>query len=308
MDDSMHPVAMAAIRRACQFLVDRQDDDGFWRDYCALPPGPSSQWVTAFVGHALLCARFALEETESVNRALFALRSSCRPTGWSYNPAVATDADTTSWVIRLFVRANAELPIEPLSTLAAYLSPEGGARTFICGSKYGRWTIEHLDVTAVLGLAMKESGALGPELERLRRWTLDQRNGDGIWISFWWTFDAYATARMLEFLAATGGIPVEVVEASSRYLQGRSSTTAMETANLLMMASGVGANVDSWVSLLLGSQRADGRWPPSRVLKVPDQKKASENETAFEDGNSLMSTAMSVLALTEVLRNHCDRA
>jgi squalene cyclase len=308
MGDAMHTPALAAIVGACRYLVGRQGRDGFWRDY-ELPPGASTEWVTAFVGYALLGARSACAHTDSFSRALSALRSSCRPSGWGYNAAVATDADTTAWAVRSFVRAHAELPIEPISCLEAYVGPGGGARTFVCGPRYGRWTIEHVDVTAVLGLAMKEAGASGSALERVRRWTLDQRNGDGLWTSFWWTFDAYATARVLEFLAGTGGIPGDVVEASRCYVeQRRDSATAMETANLLMISSRAGACPDAWISSLLGRQRSDGGWPPSRVLKVPNQKTASEDESAFEDGNGLMSTAMAVMALTEILGKDCDRA
>jgi hypothetical protein len=301
MGDTLHTPALAALVSACHYLAGRQERDGFWRDY-DLPPGPSSEWVTAFVGYALLGARFACTHTESFSRALSALRLSCRSSGWGYNAAVAADADSTAWAVRSFVRANTEVPIEPISCLAAYVGPEGGARTFVCGPKYGRWTIEHVDVTAVLGLAMKEAGASGSALDRVRRWTLDQRNGDGLWTSFWWTFDAYATARVLEFLASTGGIPGDVVEASRCYVEKRRDyTTAAETANLLMMASRVGACPDAWIPSLLGCQRSDGGWPPSRVLKVPNQKTASEDELAFEDGNGLMSTAMAVMALTGIL-------
>ena len=299
---------MSAIGRACCFLVARQESGGFWRDYNTLPPGPSSEWVTAFVVYALLCARSTFRHTQSFSRARFALCSSCRPAGWGYNASIATDADTTSWVVRSLVRANAELPIDPISCLEAYIGPAGGARTFVCGPRYGRWTIEHVDVTAVLGLAMKEAGASHSALERVRRWALDQRNGDGLWTSFWWTFDAYASARMLEFLSRTGGIPSDIVEASRRYIERRrDSTTAMETANLLTMALRVGANPNPWVCSLLGSQRSDGGWPPSRVLKVPDQKTVSNDKAVFEDGNRLMSTAMAVMALTEVLEKDCDR-
>jgi len=305
MSDALHQSATAAVVSACRFLVGRQEPDGFWRDY-ELPPGPSSEWVTAFVVYALLGARFACTQHGSLSRALSALRSSCRPSGWGYNAAVATDADTTSWVVRSFVRAGAALPVEPVSCLAAYVSPEGGARTFVCGPRYGNWTFEHADVTAVLGLAMKEAGAPDSTLQRVRRWTLGHRDGGGLWTSFWWTFGAYATARMLEFLECTGGIPGDVVEASSNYVEGRrDSATAMETANLLMMASRVNASTVALLSSLLGLQSPDGGWPPSRVLKVPDQRGAAGGEAdapAFADVNRLMSTAMAVLALTEILR------
>jgi hypothetical protein len=156
---------------------------------------------------------------------------------------------------------------------------------------------------------MKEVGVEDSALEQMREWTLGQRTGDGLWTPFWWTFNAYATAHMLEFLAATGGIPADVVEASRHYLEKKTdSTTAMESANLLMMALRVGVCSSPWISPLLGQQRFDGGWPPSRVLKVPDQKTACGDGEAFEDMKGLMSTAMAVMALTELLENNLDQA
>lgn len=306
MNEQFQTLTTAAIQSACRFLAAGQEPDGFWRDY-ALPPGPSSEWVTAFVGYAL--AGTGPAHAESINRGLSAVRSSRRPSGWGYNPRVATDADTTSWVVRWFLRTRTALPVEPVPCLEGYVSPEGGARTFVCGPRYGRWTIEHADVTAVLGLAMKEAGAGDSTLGRIRRWALDQRNSDGLWTSFWWSFDAYAAARMLELLAGTGGIPADVAEAARAYLETKTdSSTPMETANLLMMASRVGVSPEAWLSPLLDSQRSGGGWPPSRVLKVPDQKTASGNDEVFEDCNGLMSTAMALMALTDFLGNGHDPA
>jgi hypothetical protein len=308
VSDLVQLAASAARENGCRFLVAGQQRDGFWRDY-SLPPGPSSEWVTAFVGYALLGSRSAGAQPEALSDALSALRLSHRSTGWGYNAAVATDADTTSWVVRSFTRAKQELPLEPISCLEGYVGPEGGARTFVTGPRYGRWTTEHVDVTAVLGLAMKEAGASLPALERVRRWLLNQRNAGGLWTSFWWTFDAYATARVLEFLAGTGGIPSDVVAASRYYLEtSQSPRTVMETANLLMMALRVRVCPDAWIDSLLDRQRADGGWPPSRVLKVPNQQTAADDEAAFADGNRLMSTSMAVMALTEVLESNRERA
>jgi len=46
----------------------------------------------------------------------------------------------------------------------------------------------------------------------------------------------------------------------------------------------------------------DGAWPPSRVLKVPDQRATPDGDAVFEDVNRLMSTAMAVMALAEYVR------
>lgn len=107
------------------------------------------------------------------------------------------------------------LPIDPVSCLQAYIGPGGGAQTFLNQPKYGSWAVEHVDVTPVVGLALAEAGAPAPVIGRLREWILARRNPEGTWNSFWWTFDAYATARNVEFLARSGGIPEAFVKMSS---------------------------------------------------------------------------------------------
>jgi hypothetical protein len=298
--------AATAIERACGFVVAKQSADGFWRDY-ALAVGASTAWVTAVVGYALSGAHGVFADDAALSRALTALRVSCRASGWGYNAAVATDADTTSWVVRWFARIKAPLPLEPIACLQAYLTADGGARTFACSPRFGRWAVEHADVTAVVGLAMTETGAGASELAPLRRWTLDQQQRYGMWTSFWWTFDAYCHAHMLEFLSGSGGIPTDVLNVSRGYLATTArAETSMEEANLLKLALVAGASADSHVSALLERQGPDGGWPPSRVLKVPDQTGASEDEAAFEDVNGLMSTAMSIIALTTFLSGDSD--
>jgi hypothetical protein len=303
MSPELRERAAAALHDAVHFLAARQDGDGFWYDY-ALPPGPSREWVTAFVGYALTGGPQTVPSMEAVGRAYAAVAASCRPAGWGYNPAVATDADTTSWAVRWFARGGMPLPLDPVPCLEGYLGAEGGARTFACGPRYGSWTHEHPDVTAVLGLALRETGGDGSMIDRVRRWLLGKRNAEGLWTSFWWTFDAYSHARALEFLDATGGVPVEVTAAARRSLGAPTPpASAMEEANLLMVALAAGSSPDPWISRLLGSRLPDGGWPPSRVLKVPDQKAPRTDDAAFADVHRLMSTAMAVMALGRFLED-----
>ena len=288
-----------AIEHACRFLAAAQQPDGFWRDY-ALAPGPSTQWVTAFVGYALAVAG-ARTGDDPLARALLALQSSVRSAGWGYNAAIAPDADSTSWAIRLFLRTGTAVPIEPVPVLTADLGPNGGARTFACGPRYGRWTLEHIDVTAVVALALKEAGAGDAVVCRAREWILGGRTHDGLWTGFWWTFDAYVIAQTLELLAATGGVPHPVAEASRRYLKQRADPdTVMEAASLLIIAQRTQVSGRVWRDLLLARQLTDGSWPPSRGLRVPDQHGSGTDGEVFADANRLMSTAMAVMALSMV--------
>lgn len=290
-----------AIRRGSCFLIEKQDCDGFWRDF-ALTPGPSSTWVTACVSLALIDAESpSAAQTRAVAAAVEAARAIYTSSGWGYNQGVAADADTTAWVVRWFRRIGAVLPIDPLSCLQAYIGPGGGVRTFLNQPKYGNWAVEHVDVTPLVGLALAEAGAPAALTERLRSWILARRNSAGTWNSFWWTFDAYATARNVEFLARSGGLPTDVRADVQRFLYARQSpTSAIEEAHLLLahvlVASAV-QEAEPLVQRLLARQLGQGGWPPSRVLKVPGQRPGQSGEGVFEDGQGLMSTAMVLMAL-----------
>jgi len=281
------------VARGARFLLEAQDGDGFWRDY-AMPPGASTQWVTAVCGFALDVAGVA------ARHGLDALRASCRATGWGYNASVATDADSTAWALRWFARAGVVPPVAAIDCLAAYLDGDGGARTFTRDPRYGRWTSPHVDVTAMLGLALVEAGAPGELIERVRTWLLAQRNRDGVWSSFWWTFDAYATARVLELLAATGGIPGDVRDAAVSWaVEARpaSARSAMEAAHSLIAARTLGLAPAPWIAALVEQQCADGGWPASRVLVLPAQGAPAADEPVFADDRRAMSTAMALIAL-----------
>ena len=296
----MLPEVAEAIRRGSGYLVSKQDPDGFWRDF-ALLPGASSTWVTACVAYSLVEQSPPGAQAQALASAAEAVQAVHGPAGWGYNQKVAPDADTTAWVIRWFRKAGAALPIDPVSCLQVYLGTNGGARTFLNQPRYGRWAVEHVDVTPVVGLALVEAGAPTLLLGRLREWILAKRNSDGVWNSFWWTFDAYATARNVEFLVRSGGIPEAVREDVQRFLRiHRSPESAMEGAHLLLahalVETGAG-EATRLVQTLLEWQLDQGGWPSSRVLKIPDQRADDSGEAVFADVQGLMSTAMVVMAL-----------
>src|SRR5215213_3103181 len=88
-----------AVVGGARFLLERQDRDGFWRDY-ELPPGQSEAWTTSYVGVALGRAVPDVAEA-ALARARSAVAAVAQPQGWGYNSATACDADTTSWALRL---------------------------------------------------------------------------------------------------------------------------------------------------------------------------------------------------------------
>lgn len=154
MNEMLSTRIRQAIARGACHLVDRQQADGYWRD--RLVPGAGTEWVTAFVGYALSGAGGG--HAEPVALGLSALDASCRETGWGYNDGVATDADSSAWATRWYARLGMPMAIDAVDCLAAYLGPEGGARTFASAPRYGRWIQEHADVTAARHPARRRRG------------------------------------------------------------------------------------------------------------------------------------------------------
>jgi hypothetical protein len=284
------------------FLLNHHDADGFWRDY-ALPPGPSEAWTTAYVGWVLANAPTSVRSVNALRSAADALHTIRRSTGWGYNRTTATDADSTAWTWRFLASLDDLRGVAAAPSLHPYLSKDGGARTFLHIERFGTWALHHADVTPVVGLALIEIGSEHLIVDRVRRASLESRRADGIWTSFWWSTDAYATARNLEFLAASGGLPREVSRAARDWLLSLTRPSSpSEAAHHLMIATTLGICREAIcmpiVEMLLDSQLDDCGWGPSSVLRVPNQwKEKAQQDPVYEDTRRLMSTAMAIQAL-----------
>lgn len=275
------------VREGVRYLCERQHADGMWRDY-ALEPGPSDAWVTAVAGCAL--ARVATRASPaSIDRARRALLAAVRPEGWGYNGTTACDADSTAWAVRLLGRGGA--------ALSRYLDEGGRAHTFADAVRFGTWAGAHADVTAVAGLALAETGAPRWIVRQMRRATLDDQQPGGSWRAFWWAHDAYATARNLELLAATGGVPPRVGARTRAWLQAAPAPRdAVAAASLLAVAVHAGAPHLPARRALLALRRPDGSWPPSPALVDHDQRTGARREPVADAGGTV-STALALMSL-----------
>jgi hypothetical protein len=279
-----HEVAAGAA-----FLLAHQDDDGMWRDY-ALEPGAGDCWPTAMAGIALDAVGGA---HEAVDAARAALCVRARREGWGFNGATACDADSTAWAIRLLGYGAA--------LLSPYLDPRGDAHTFADPLRFGSWAWAHADVTALAGLALAEAGGPDWAVRLLRNACLRSRRANGAWTAFWWTTDAYATARSLELLARSGGIPAAVAAAARGWLAPRPRPRdAFTAAADLSVAVLCGAPLARRIADLEARQLPDGGWPPSAALLVPDQGDGRPGE-GHEDRRRVVSTAAALLALAAAL-------
>jgi Prenyltransferase and squalene oxidase repeat len=299
-----------AVAAACEFLIGHQDPDGHWRDY-ELPPGRSESWTTGCVGVAMHRAdEFVLpdaDRTRAVDHAVAALRDSRRPGGWGYNRNTACDADSTSWAVCLLAARDAD-PTVSAAVFSDYVTPTGGVRTFPSPTRFGSWADEHDEIAPLVGLALLALGDTATTAAVRTRILNRHPHHDG-WRPFWWQSDAYVVAHSLTFLARSGGIPAPIAAAESARLTdaldpaGASRESSFDTAQRLITAVHLhaAAHVDLLRHTLLTAQHNDGSWPASPGLLVPNQRDP-DLRLLFADDRKLLSTAMSVLALTAAAR------
>ncbi|MBJ7332598.1 MAG: hypothetical protein JHC95_22070 [Solirubrobacteraceae bacterium] len=288
------------IEDAEALLLAAQDADGAWRDY-ALEPGRSDAWTTAVVATALVAPPVLPEAVPAIARACAFLHASRRHDGWGYNAQTASDADTTAWTLTLLAAADDLRGVDPVALLAPRIDAGGGAHTF-AGGRFGSWSQEHPEVTAVVGSLLFEQGA-GPGV--IARISATQQP-DGAWPAFWWTDDAYVTARSLLTLRQAGTLTREAARLGRDWLARRLArpATAFGEAHLVLAASALDdeALVERATRRLLARREPDGGWPSSRTLLVPAQHGLPHAGVAFADDRRLMTTAVAVSALKEARR------
>ncbi len=237
-------------------------------------------------------------QSPAFESAVQSLQANRKPGGWGYNSSTAVDADSTAWVLRFMARMQHPCVRDVARYLSPFIQQGGGVRTFP-SERFGRWAQPHADVTPVVGLALLECGGDPDIIEQLRAWSLANQSPDGHWHSFWWATDAYATARNLEFLAATGGLTDAVIDAARRWFAGQSpASSSFEAAHQLIISILLETISDRFTENLLRLQLPDGSWPASAVLLVPDQSNADVSPSIHADSKRLMSTAMALHALT----------
>jgi hypothetical protein len=281
---------MSSLADGARFLRAGQAPDGLWRDY-ALEPGAAETWTTCAAALALAVADPGPTSAAAIARARAAVRARARDGGWGYNAHTACDADSTAWAVRLLGVGAA--------ALGPYLDPAGHAHTFADPALFGTWAGRHADVTALAGLALVAAGAPDDAIATVRAAVLAARAPGGGWRAFWWTTDLYASARALEFLAATGGIPPDAGVGARAQLDGaraRAAESALDAAQRLRVAMLAGADVRPHRADLLRRQDPDGGWPPSAALLVPDQRTGAPGPP-HADPDRVMTTALALLAL-----------
>lgn len=302
--DSLNTAVDAAIR----FLLGSRTARGWWQDFPSLARG-SEEWVTAYVGYALATApderayqaacdawvlltgrRQPIIESPGSERRT--------PEGWGFSASSFSDADSTTWALRLAQAVGAGQSMRArlaIQFLEQHLLPNGGLATFRTARKvpgfpavdlwkapgYKGWCSAHACVTAA-------AAALQGWGESCRDFLRTSQRPDGSWKGYWWCDDEYTTALAAEALArhsdprdhcrvhkavewAAGRIGPEGAAYSAAYggLSPFATAWCVRTLVLAQNLSSVRDTLTLAVEWLRECQRPDGAWPPSARMRLP---------------------------------------
>jgi Squalene-hopene cyclase C-terminal domain len=281
----------AAIVSAVDHLRQARWSSGWWQEFDTLA-GPSTDWVTAYVGAAL--AESGDDAACSMAEEAWQLlaRHARQPGGWAYNSSVPPDADSTAWTLRLAAALGVDSGEPHVAAgeafVAGHVLPNGGVATFAAdgpiraftrvdpGVSFEGWCTAQACVSAVVG------GLDLPTTPRVLEYLRRTQRADGSWPAYWWQGDGYATALAAEALAAAGDPgDAAAIDKAERWAVGvlerrtfpRPSPFETAWCARVLVLRGdndeVAAALERALTSLLETQRSDGSWPPSAKLRIP---------------------------------------
>jgi len=293
----------SAEEKAGRFLKSAQRSDGMWEDFATHRSGSSTCWVTAYLGSLLDASGHGLYRRHVHSARAALLRSRHSDGGWGYQPAVPSDADSTSFAVLTLLgdsRHRDELDGAVAFLLKHEDASRGGFRTYwspevlqkyrpsATAETFRGWCSSHLSVTAAAVRALLNAGlsSLEAAIERALRYIMDHRNANGCWNCYWWIDHYYPTYQALSAIARFPEVFRSVYPGALAWLvkaqcnEGGWSTsvdgkqcafsTALAVRSLLLSDEpryrGAIAKGLRW---LVTSQSADGSWHSVPILRIP---------------------------------------
>jgi squalene cyclase len=312
-------VAHSAARSSAAFLLSRQSREGCWTDW-DLPPGPSDQWTTAYIGCRLAAAPGPLASSSAPARsaaAAWLVEHEFPGGGWGYSDVVGADADSTAWALLFLARQAAPIGRSSYEFLASFQQLDGGFSTYGADAGLGSWCRPQVEVTALAARALLCAGikeqewlaadkaAVDMAVRRALRYLACHERPDGTWGSFWWASPLYATAAVLSLVRDTCAVAES--EVIGKGLANVVPGNAFEQALLLECLVGAGefggGGISVMLDALLGTQLDDGSWPSAPILRLADRDACAPAGPLFADQNRLFTTATVLGALSMVLKS-----
>ncbi|PTL80822.1 prenyltransferase/squalene oxidase repeat-containing protein [Vitiosangium sp. GDMCC 1.1324] len=306
-EEELETTLTEALARARRFLESARTADGRWLDFrFRFVVGDrdviSSQWVTAYVGHALARVK---GDPATLERARDWLMGHPHPGGgWGFSLATPADADSIANVVHFLSHWRGEpgwdaALSEACEQLLRYWDEaEGGFRTYRPAEKPSlngwasypgsSWCDIHLCVTALAGQALYAAGAPGhrPLLEACARRLRACQAPEGFWEAYWWHGRTYATFHAARLLSLLGGAS-EPVALAARWVLGAQRHdggwgngnggeaapfhTALALATLLLDGGPPrhGPALHAGLRWLLRAQQPDGGWAQAPIMRMP---------------------------------------
>ncbi len=285
------------IRAATDYLLAAQDEKGAWKDFL-LPAGNSNVWVTGYVGEALATLPAAEAQKAALNGWRFLESVKSNAGGWSYNPTVPCDADSTLWGLRLAEKVgceNSQRAQAASEFLEQHVRETGGLTTYASASPlrnfiglppviaFRGWTQAHVCVTAA-------GTHLSHYRGRFHQYLLEHQAEDGRWAAYWWFDDEYSTAEAVTALAGKELTPADsdsrlafaiargvnwARQRSVALLSAADKSSAFALAQSLRVLARshqpeeVRDTLAGGLRKLVELQKPDGSWPASARLRVP---------------------------------------
>jgi hypothetical protein len=253
-------------------------DNGLWLMFHHLAHGPSLAWTTASVGSSL--AEFNAVPHEVI-KAILSLRH--EDGGWSYNPSVPSDADTTLRVMQFlrkigFTDQNIITAAETFVLL--HQQPDGGFTTY------------RPEIVKAMGYSLCDG------------WCASQPCVTALAVNQ--LSDAMAVRRAKAFLQHSGSQaywwrgPFYVLYEMGRGTNISPTDDPVELALALLLKSKLGIYDPLLIQRLISLQHADGSMPTSYLFQIPRPHQMLDdldgNEETVGDGGifSLCATLVAV--------------
>lgn len=261
-----------------------QITSGLCFEFYQLRHGPSYAWTTACVGSTL--SEFSAVPKKLLE-AILSLQNS--DGGWSYNPSVPSDADSTLRVIQFLRKINFK-DLVILSRAEKFVlslqQDDGGFTTYqpkvvkSMGYEQNGWSISHPCVTALAINQLSNNTAL----KKARNYLKHHIKNFGP-ISYWWRSPFYILYEM-GYKTSTELIERDAVEISLKLL--------LETKFHI---------VDDVLSKILRSlQNKNGSFSPSKQFRIPRPYQTLNDLTGKEevvtDQHGIFSTCAAIIALS----------
>ena len=270
-----------SIKKGIKYLLSCFDKDGMVREFHQLKHGPSEIWTTACIGSTL--HEFNKVPEQLVQNILIKQNEDG---GWSYNPKVPSDADTTLRVIQFLdkigfkgiERERAE------KFVTTHQNKDGGISTYNkkevekMGYTPKGWVESHLCVSA-LAYNILENLEVKNKLKKFLQKNIKNGENKG----YWWLTPWYVLYECGIYISEKVGYdPVEI----SLNLLLKSKEDIFDRKKVLN---------------LLNMQLKDGSFPSSRQFRIPRpnqrHKDLTGDEEIVEDKRRIFSTAAGIVAL-----------